>query len=85
MFDVAIEDENETKFGPRRISSKPGESSHTKRRKKDQKFGFGGKKRFAKSGDATSSGDLSAFSNRKMKSQGGPSRRLGKSRRVKTR
>ena len=55
-----------------------------KRQKKDKKFGFGGKKRFAKSGDAASSADLSGFSVKKMKSQKKPgSRRLGKSRRAK--
>jgi rRNA-processing protein EBP2 len=63
-----------------------------KRVKKDAKFGFGGKKRYAKSGDAVSSGDISGFSSRKMKSGGaggrkvgggGGSRRLGKSKRGK--
>lgn len=39
-----------------------------KRQKRDEKFGFGGKKRFAKSGDAISSGDLSGFSAKKKKS-----------------
>lgn len=54
----------------------------SKRQKKDQKFGFGGKKRFAKSGDAVSSGDMRGFakSNRK-EGGGGASKRLGKSRR----
>jgi len=40
---------------------------NAKRQKRDEKFGFGGKKRHAKSGDATSSGDLSGFSVNKMK------------------
>jgi rRNA-processing protein EBP2 len=38
-----------------------------KRQKRDAKFGFGGKKRFSKSGDAVSSGDLRGFSSKKMK------------------
>ena len=55
--------------------------SGAKRQKRDAKFGFGGKKRFSKSGDAKSSGDMSGFSNAKMKSKGKP-KRLGKSRRA---
>jgi rRNA-processing protein EBP2 len=60
----------------------------SKRQKKDGKFGFGGKKRFAKSGDAVSSGDLRGFSTKAMKGQqrkggGGAQKRLGKSRRAK--
>lgn len=38
-----------------------------KRQKKDQKFGFGGKKRFAKSSDAASTADLRGFSASRMK------------------
>ena len=44
---------------------------NAKRQKKDAKYGFGGKKRHAKSGDAMSSGDMSGFSAKRMKS-GGP-------------
>jgi rRNA-processing protein EBP2 len=51
-----------------------------KRQKKDAKYGFGGKKRFAKSGDAMSSGDLRGFSSKKMKT--GAKQRPGKSRRA---
>ena len=64
---------------------------NAKRQKKNEKYGFGGKKRHTKSGDAASSGDLSAFPGaRRMKSGGfGPGKggktpktaRLGKSRR----
>jgi rRNA-processing protein EBP2 len=54
-----------------------------KRQKKNDKFGFGGKKRFSKSGDAMSSGDLSGFSTRKMKEKvGGAAKRPGKARRA---
>lgn len=41
---------------------------NTKRHKKNEKYGFGGKKKHAKSGDAVSSGDLSGFNTKKMKS-----------------
>ena len=53
---------------------------NAKRQKKDAKFGFGGKKRHAKSGDAMSSGDLSGFNAKRMKSggrTGGPGGRPG--------
>ncbi len=52
-----------------------------KRQKKDEKFGFGGKKRFKKSGDAMSSGDLRGFSTKKMKG-GAAKQRPGKARRA---
>jgi rRNA-processing protein EBP2 len=50
-----------------------------KRQRKDQKYGFGGKKRFSKSGDALSSGDMREFSASRMK---GKAKRPGKSRRA---
>lgn len=57
--------------------------TQSKRQKKDGKFGFGGKKRFSKSGDAASSADLRGFSSKKMKGQKKVSQRLGKSKRTK--
>ncbi|KAK4946725.1 rRNA-processing protein EBP2 [Elasticomyces elasticus] len=54
-------------------------SGPNKRQKKDQKYGFGGKKRFSKSGDAMSSGDMREFSASRMK---GKPKRPGKSRRA---
>lgn len=81
LFDVALEDASKED----RVSKGPGRSGRgpsTKRQKRDEKFGFGGKKRFAKSGDALSSGDLRGLSTKKMKAQKKP-QRLGKSRRVK--
>ena len=46
-----------------------------KRQRKDQKYGFGGKKRHAKSGDAISSADMRSFPGRRMKhDSGGASR-----------
>ncbi|KAK7905698.1 rRNA-processing protein EBP2 [Exophiala xenobiotica] len=57
-----------------------GEGPNTKRQKRDHKYGFGGKKRHSKSGDAMSSGDLAGFSASKMK--GKAKQRPGKSRRA---
>ena len=71
----------DSKGGPRR--SKTGEGPSLKRQKKDKKFGFGGKKRFAKSGDAASSGDMRSFSVKKMKKGG--AKRPGKSKRAANR
>jgi rRNA-processing protein EBP2 len=51
-----------------------------KRQKKDEKYGFGGKKRYSKSGDAVSTGDMSGFSAKRMKDDG-PSRGGGAARR----
>jgi rRNA-processing protein EBP2 len=93
LFDVAVDNELKTAGNSRKRSAgdRDGPPNH-KRQKKDAKFGFGGKKRFAKSGDAKSSGDLSGFSAKRMKGafsesragggQKGPAKpRLGKSRR----
>jgi len=54
---------------------------------KDKKFGHGGKKRFAKSGDAVSSADMKGFSVGRMKgkSKAGGAKRPGKARRAATR
>jgi rRNA-processing protein EBP2 len=60
--------------------------SKFKRQKRDQKFGFGGKKRFAKSGDAASTADMRDFSAKTMKAGGaGVKKRLGKGRRAAAR
>lgn len=56
-----------------------------KRQKKNEKFGFGGKKRHAKSGDAMSSGDLRGYSVKKMKGGAAGPKRPGKSKRAATR
>ncbi|PKY03584.1 eukaryotic rRNA processing [Aspergillus campestris IBT 28561] len=78
LFDVAIED---AAAQPARKRGRDGDSSATnhKRQKKNEKFGFGGRKRHAKSGDAVSSGDLRNFSAKKMK---GGAKRPGKSKRA---
>ncbi len=75
MFDVAVDEEIGTAKPSRKDRVGPN-----KRSKKDEKFGFGGKKRFKKSGDAMSSGDLTGFSSKKMK--GYVKQRPGKSRRA---
>ena len=70
LFDVAVD--NELKTGSKKRSAGDhGPSGGAKRQKKDTKFGFGGKKRFGKSGDAMSSGDLRSFSAKRMKDRDG--------------
>ncbi|KAF2088027.1 eukaryotic rRNA processing [Saccharata proteae CBS 121410] len=87
LFDVALETAAETeakdkaarRSGSGKDSGKPG---NHKRQKKDEKFGFGGKKRFAKSNDAQSASDMSGYSVKKMKGGGGAAKsRPGKARR----
>ncbi|MCJ1403730.1 rRNA-processing protein and EBNA1-binding protein ebp2 [Xylographa trunciseda] len=83
LFDVALEDAS-TADRVARSSRREGKgATRDKRQKKDAKFGFGGKKRFAKSGDAASTGDLRGFSSKKMKGAKKGPQRLGKSRRAK--
>lgn len=84
MFDVALENAAETEKRDRaqRRSKDATGGPNRKRQKKDEKFGFGGKKRFAKSNDARSAGDTTGYSVKKMKSKGGKPR-PGKSRRAK--
>ena len=89
MFDVALEDAattdkadraaRRTKGGRGGADSGPGR----KRQRKDEKFGFGGKKRFKKSNDARSSGEATGYSVRKMKGGAKGGQRPGKSRRAK--
>lgn len=76
LFDVALDDA--VKSDSRRDHREKG--GVNKRQKKDEKYGHGGKKRFSKSGDAMSSGDLRGFSAKKMK--GGGAKRPGKARRA---
>ncbi|KAL8801379.1 MAG: hypothetical protein Q9182_004493 [Xanthomendoza sp. 2 TL-2023] len=93
-FDIALEDASTSKPSDRN-TSRVRRSEHggpggppSKRQRKDDKFGFGGKKRFAKSGDAVSSSDFSGFDVKRMKGKKGlknskGAQRLGKSRRVR--
>ncbi|KAI0408228.1 eukaryotic rRNA processing protein EBP2-domain-containing protein [Xylaria palmicola] len=87
LFDVGVDNElNKYKKGAQRERGAGAGKPGAKRQKKNEKFGFGGKKKHSKSGDAASSADLSGFSARRMK--GGAAKgktpktaRLGKSRR----
>ncbi|EKG15600.1 Eukaryotic rRNA processing [Macrophomina phaseolina MS6] len=82
LFDVALEDAAETARKEKQARRAAG--PNPKRAKKDSKYGFGGKKRFAKSNDANSSADMKGFSVKKMKAggPGGAKKRPGKSRRA---
>lgn len=95
-FDVAVEEAKEAKEAERRGGGRAGGRAKTrdgapsaKRQKKNEKFGFGGKKKYSKSGDAISSADMRGFSAKRMKAgtrpgkSGGGAKRLGKSRRAK--
>ena len=84
LFDVALEDAAKEDRSSRagRDGAARGRPQN-KRQKKDEKFGFGGKKRFNKSTDAASTADMRGFSAKKMKGKTG-TKRLGKSRRAKT-
>lgn len=83
LFDVALEDASKQENSTNSKKNSNGARLQNKRQKKDDKFGFGGKKRFSKSGDAASTADLRAFSAKKMRGIKKSSQRLGKSRRVK--
>ncbi|KAG0057506.1 rRNA-processing protein and EBNA1-binding protein ebp2 [Gryganskiella cystojenkinii] len=101
-FDVALASDDEEmkayKTSGKNGNGKRPAGSHAsttesrgKRSKKDQKFGFGGKKRHGKSNDANSSADVSGFSIKRNKStsfkaghkasKGGAKQRPGKGRR----
>ncbi|OIW29683.1 Ebp2-domain-containing protein [Coniochaeta ligniaria NRRL 30616] len=83
-FDVAVEDEIKG-ADKKRAGAGKRDGPAAKRHKKDSKFGFGGKKRHAKSNDAVSAGDLGGFSVKRMKAGGGgkgkTTPRLGKNKR----
>ncbi|KPM41638.1 hypothetical protein AK830_g4932 [Neonectria ditissima] len=71
IFDVGVEQEIKKPNG--RSGAGRGQDAsgpNRKRSNKNEKYGFGGKKRHAKSGDAKSSGDLSGFDAKKMKAGG---------------
>jgi len=92
LFDIAVDNEitNNTRQRSSRDSRSGRNGSHVanpKRQSKNEKYGFGGKKRHSKSGDALSSGDLSGFSVKKMKAGRARTKltkspRLGKSKRM---
>jgi len=90
LFDVAVDKEmmGQHKGGKKARDGAGGRrdgAPKAKRQRRNEKFGFGGKKRHAKSGDAASSGDVSGFSVNKMKGRtkgrAGKAPRPGKARR----
>ena len=94
LFDVALEDAataDKADKAARRQKKDPAGKPNVKRQKRDEKYGFGGKKRYKKSSDAISSADMRDFSTKRMKSdsfgggKGKSSRRPGKSKRAKMR
>lgn len=83
LFDVELEDAAKEERSSRSANARDVRGRmQTKRQRKDDKHGFGGKKRFSKSTDAASTADLRGFSAKKMKGKKEP-KRLGKSRRAK--
>jgi rRNA-processing protein EBP2 len=58
-FDVGILDEAENKVSKKRKADSPAPNQSRKRQAKDQKFGFGGKKRGSKRNTAESTADMS--------------------------
>ncbi|KAL8656086.1 MAG: hypothetical protein Q9210_000471 [Variospora velana] len=84
IFDVALDNaSNGGRTSMRTRTSGGGREPQSRKRQKDAKFGFGGKKRFAKSGDAVSTWNLRGFSSRQVRGQQKSPQRLGKSRRTK--
>ncbi|KAG5919078.1 hypothetical protein E4U42_006610 [Claviceps africana] len=83
IFDVSVDNElaKHSQRSGRSDRTGPSSGPGAKRQKKNEKYGFGGKKRHAKSGDALSSGDLSGFNAKKMKAGAKTKSRPGKNRR----
>src|SRR5450756_843690 len=71
MFDIALDNETKGKRTASTGSGKDKPALNHKRQKKNEKYGFGGKKRHAKSGDAVSTSDMRDFSVKRMKDKGG--------------
>ncbi|EGC39621.1 hypothetical protein DICPUDRAFT_74854 [Dictyostelium purpureum] len=57
-----IDDVNNNKKDKKKVEKSQLSQKSDKRKKKDAKYGFGGKKRFAKSNDKSSTNDVSGFS-----------------------
>ncbi|KAG5920579.1 hypothetical protein E4U53_003900 [Claviceps sorghi] len=83
IFDVSVDNElaKHSQRSGRPDRGGPSSGPGAKRQKKNEKYGFGGKKRHAKSGDAISSGDLTGFNAKKMKAGAKTKSRPGKNRR----
>ncbi|KAI9793863.1 MAG: rRNA-processing protein and EBNA1-binding protein ebp2 [Peltula sp. TS41687] len=93
---VTVERDERQKNKRSKLKPSSNKSKLKTRDKRDAKFGFGGRKRHAKSGDAVSSGDLSGISESRAKARpgtgmksksgaAGKGKRLGKSRRMASR
>ncbi|KAL2753918.1 hypothetical protein ACRALDRAFT_1041686 [Sodiomyces alcalophilus JCM 7366] len=67
IFDVAVDKELKG-YDPKSGSGRGRMEPNRKRQMKNEKYGFGGKKRNIKSNDAVSSGDMTDFNPKKMKS-----------------
>jgi rRNA-processing protein EBP2 len=68
LFDVAVDNEIGNHKRQKTGTAKERDefnAPNKKRQYKNEKFGFGGKKRFSKSGDAISSGNVSSINGRK--------------------
>ncbi|KAJ4984872.1 rRNA processing protein [Stagonosporopsis vannaccii] len=78
LFDIGLEADDS------KPDRREGRAGGNKRQKKNEKFGFGGKKRHAKSNTAESTSDGRGFSSRKMKGKtgGAAKARPGKARRA---
>ncbi|KAF3042942.1 rRNA-processing protein and EBNA1-binding protein ebp2 [Didymella heteroderae] len=78
LFDIGLEADDS------KPDRREGRAGGNKRQKKDAKFGFGGKKRHAKSNTSESTNDGRGFSSRKMKGKtgGAAKARPGKARRA---
>jgi rRNA-processing protein EBP2 len=84
LFDIELDNAETPKDRRKSGGGDRGDGKpNPKRAKKNEKYGFGGKKRHAKSNDAISSADGKGFSVKKMK--GGAAKRPGKDRRAKAR
>ena len=91
---IGVEAEpNKDRSGRERGADSDGRNFKRTKTEKDKKYGHGGKKRFAKSGDAASSADMKGFSVGRMKGKSrgssgagrGGAKRPGKARRAAAR
>ncbi|KAL1922463.1 uncharacterized protein VTP21DRAFT_10002 [Calcarisporiella thermophila] len=82
LFDIELDDDEDAGARKKQKQSdrRGGDKKNMKRARRDAKYGFGGKKRHAKSNTAESSGDVSGFSNKGGKRK---ATRPGKARRAR--
>lgn len=74
-FGISLDTTDDSKKNGGKSNGGAGKTDvNRKRQTKDSKYGFGGKKRFAKSNTRDSTDDLSSFNPKKMKSGGGRGR-----------